>query len=80
MDAQALLFVKSSVSKSIAGRLDSAKVKTAFEAYSQLKKWFAGMRAQDLVNLHDRFFRLKFRNGFEPDRFIAEFDQLMDEY
>jgi len=38
------------------------------------------MRAHDLVNLHDRFFQSKFWNGFEPDQFIAEFDQLMEEY
>jgi hypothetical protein len=80
MDAQTLLYVKSSVSRSIVGRLESVKVFTAFQAYTELTKWYAGSRTQDLVNLHNRFFRLRFRNGFNPDRFIAKFEQLMDKY
>lgn len=41
---------------------------------------FGGSRIQDLVNLHDRLSRLKFRIGYDADRFIADFEQILEDY
>ena len=77
-DAQALQYIRASVSKSIASRLNDKY--TAFDAYEYLKTVFGGNRLQDLISLHSRFSRLQFRVGYDPDRFVAEFDEIFNDY
>ena len=72
LDAQARLYLKASVTKSIANRLDSVNdLATAFDAFEQLKKWYSGSKTMDLVSLHYRFCKLRFKQGFDPERFIT---------
>lgn len=78
MDAQTLQYLKASVTKSISGRLQ--EICTAYEAYEYLKKQFGNGLLQDFVLLHDKFTRLRFQPGFDPQRFVADFEDLIKEY
>ena len=78
LNAQALQYILNSVSKNIAISLQN--VKTAFEAIMILEKTYWPSRLHDLVDLFNKYVNLKFRPGFNTVRFVADFDQCIDEY
>lgn len=78
MDAQTLQYLRSSISKSISRRV--LNIFTAYQTMQALQKMFGGSRVQDMVNLHERLSRLKFKIGYDADRFIADFEQIIEDY
>lgn len=76
LDAQTLQYIKSSVIKSIVSRL--REVYTAYDAYQYLLETFGNNRTHDIAQLYDQFVRLRFHQGFDPQRFIADFDDLIN--
>jgi len=45
-----------------------------------LTDMFDGLEAHYLVKLHNRFQNLRFRPGFDPIRFVSEFEDFVEEY
>lgn len=78
LDAQALQVIRSTVAKNLQGRLQ--KSESAFAALKFLTDMFDGLEAHYLVKLHNRFNNLRFRPGFDPIRFISNFDDYLEEY
>lgn len=78
LDAQTLQYLKAAVNKSIVVHLE--KSLTAYQALNKIKEMFEKNRMQDLVNLHERWFRLTFKIGYDPIRFIATFNRYVEEY
>ena len=78
LDAQALQYIKATVTKPILTRLQATC--TAYEAYDYICKNFGNGRIQDLVDLHNKFTRLRFRPHFDPNRFTADFDEMIKTY
>lgn len=66
MDAQALQYLKATVTKNIESRLSAGYIFTAFQAMELLTSNFGRGRVQDLVLLHNKFYHLQFKHGFEP--------------
>lgn len=79
LDAQTMQYIRASVSKSIAARISNTTF-TAYKTMEALEKMFGGNRVQDLVTLHERLQRLRFKAGYDPDRFIADFEQIIEDY
>lgn len=73
LDVQVLEYIKNSVNKSIASRLQDTF--NAFQTLKELSKLFGSSRIQDFVRLHSKFTNLRFKPGFDPNRFISDFDQ-----
>jgi hypothetical protein len=78
LDAQTLQYIKASVSKPIANRLQEKF--TAYDAYEHLVKTFGSSRFHEYMDLHNRFNRLRFRPGFDPNRFIGDFERMIFQY
>lgn len=78
LDAQALQVIRATVAKNLHGRLQ--KVQSAFQAMKFLTDMFDGLEAHYLVKLHNRFQNLRFRPGFDPIRFVSEFEDFIEEY
>ena len=80
MDAQALQYLKATVSKTVESRLSAGNIFTAFQAIELLKSTYGGGRMQDLVCLHNKFYHLRFKHGYDPIRFVSDFEQMISEY
>jgi len=78
LDAQALQVIHATVAKNLQGRLQ--KSQSAFSALKFLTDMFDGLEAHYLVKLHNRFTNLRFRPGYDPIRFISDFDDYLEEY
>lgn len=78
LDAQTLQYVKASVSKFIAARLQDKF--SAYQAVQYLVKNFGNIRIQSFIDVHNKFMRLRFKEGFDPNRFVADFEDLINSY
>ncbi|XP_065204436.1 uncharacterized protein LOC135834480 [Planococcus citri] len=78
LDAQTMQYITMAVSRPIAARLHD--LNTAYDMYGYISQNYGSGRIQDMVDLHNRFVRLRFRRNFDPDRFIADFEQMINEY
>ncbi|KAL6972314.1 hypothetical protein U1Q18_050683 [Sarracenia purpurea var. burkii] len=72
LDAQTVQYIRASVSKSISLRI--SKILTAYQTLKYITETYGGSRIQDYVFLHERSNRLRFKAGFDSDRFISEFE------
>lgn len=78
LDAQTLQYLKASVKKNVAGHLQN--VYTAYSAMEVIERMFKQGRSTDMVLLHQRFARLRFKKNFDKMRFCSDFDAIIDEY
>lgn len=78
LNAQALQYIRAIVSKHIANLLDN--VTSAFEARTILEKTYRQSKMHKLVDLYQKFERLKFQPGFDPIRYVTEFENCIAEY
>lgn len=78
LDAQALQYIKASVSKYIAARLNDKF--SAYQAVQYLVKNFGNTRIQSFVDVHNKFMRLRFKEGYDANRFVADFEDLINSY
>lgn len=77
-DAQVVQYLRASVSQSIGKRINT--ILNAYDTYKELKKLFADNDFAEYMELHNRMQYLKYRPGFDVDRYIADFDRLVDDY
>ena len=80
LDAQTVQYLRASISKSICHRITNSNILTAYKTFQTLVELFAGNRTQDYIALHDRMCRLKFRPGYDDERFIGDFQKLLEDY
>lgn len=74
-DAQTCQYLQESVSELIVSRIKN--MNTAFETYTYLTRMFGGSRTSELVSLHLRMMNLRFKPGYDPDRYVADFEHLI---
>ena len=80
LDAQTVQYLRASISKSICHRITNSNILTTYKTFQTLVELFAGNRTQDYKALHDRMCRLKFRPGYDDERFIGDFQKLLEDY
>ena len=78
LNAQTVQYIRASVSKSIS--LSLQNVNSAFAAVSVITKMYGGNEANDSIELYANMERLRFRPGYNPTRFVSDFETLITEY
>ena len=78
LNARTLQTLHASVSRSIYLQIQS--IKSPFVAFQQLEKMYSKTRMRDYVELHSKFVALKFRVGYDATRFVADFENLIENF
>ncbi|XP_065211830.1 uncharacterized protein LOC135839639 [Planococcus citri] len=77
-DAQVVQYLRASVIFPISKRINH--ILNAYDTYEELKKLFSQNDFHDYVDLHNRMNYLKYRITYNVDRFIADFDRLIEDF
>ena len=78
LKAQTMQYLRSSVSRNISATLQN--VSSPCVAFSSLSKLYGSNKTQDDVELYSRTERLHFKPGYDPARFVSDFNLLVTEY
>ena len=78
LDVETLQFIRASVSKSVQSCIST--VINVFQAVVLFKKMLGSGRAQEYVQLHNKFANLRFKPRFDPIRIISNFERLIEDY
>lgn len=78
LDAQALQFIRLTLSKSASFTLGD--VKTAFEAMNQIKHRHGMDKYKDMIEIDRKWVHLKFWPHYDQNRYVYEFNQLVKRF
>ena len=75
LDAQALQYLKRSLSKSASFTI--GRVKSAYKAMKAIKENHGKDKLRDMVEIDRKWANLRFLHGFDPNRFVYEFNNIV---
>lgn len=78
LDAQALQYIRSTVSTEIANSL--LRLKTAYAAFQHIERTFGNQSLQEKIKLELREMKLHFAEHFSPVKFVNDFDNIIAEH
>ena len=78
LNAQTLQVLLASLSKSNQFLINNCK--SAFDAFNILCKMYKTTQMRDYVQLENRFSFIKFKVGFDPVRFVTEYENCIEDF
>ncbi len=78
LNARTMQVLQASVTRSVALQIQHAK--SPYEAFCTLEKMYSTTKMRDYAELNNRFQQLRFKIGYDPARFFADYENCVEDF
>ncbi len=78
LNARTLQVIQASVTQTVSHQIQHAK--SSYEAFCTSEKMYSMMKMLDFMELRNRFEDIWFKVGYDPHRFVADFDNIIEDF